>query len=124
MMQVRQQSGGQETRPAPRQVRRSAVILLGAAIPVLLAAFFVLLLLSAPRSDGRQLRLDEFQRMVQQGSIQSAIFEDHDLRFVGQSDQGAYWVALPAELVPQSLSALETAGVPVQVDQQWWKGLV
>ena len=98
-----------------------AIILLAAAIPVLLGAAVLLVVLSAPRSDGRQLRLDEFQRMVQAGQIQSATFLDHDYRFTGRSDQGAYWVAVPPETVPGMLAALQTAGVATQVEQEWWK---
>ncbi len=104
--------------------RRRAIILLSAAGPVLIAVYILFLVASAPRSSGRELRLDEFRTMVQQGQVRTAEILERDGRIVGHSDQGPYWVAIYLPTVQETLASLQAAGVPTVVRQEWWKGLI
>jgi cell division protease FtsH len=115
---------GHEPAPSTPPFRRRALILLAAAIPVLVAVYVLLLLLTAPATNGRQLRLDEFRTMVQQGRVHSADVLERDVRIIGDSDSGPYWVAIPQAVLPDVLASLQQAGVPTVVDQQWSKGLL
>jgi cell division protease FtsH len=62
--------------------------------------------------------------MVQQGRVHSADVLERDVRIIGDSDSGPYWVAIPQAVLPDVIASLQQAGVPTEVDQQWSKGLL
>ncbi len=106
--------------------RRTLVILLTAALPVLIGLYLVALYWSRPETFGEEIRLDRFLASVSSGGIEDATILDADNRVVGESDRGPYWVAFGGRETSFSrvLAALEAAGVPTTVRQQWGKGLI
>ena len=113
--------GGEEGRN-----RRAAIVLLIAALPVLIGLYVVALYWARPDTYGEQIRFDEFIDMTSAGRIQEAVILDADNRVIGQSDQGPFWTGYGASETAESrvLGALESAGTPTTVRQQWGKGLI
>ena len=119
-------SSGARKRLDPTTYRRLVALLL-VMLPLLLTAFVVVTLLGRPIEQGQQLRLDEFTTAYATGRIQNAVLYDRDARIVGDSNQGRYWVALPANNpieVAAVLQGLTAAKVPIAVDSQFSKGLI
>ena len=102
------------------------MFLLGAALPVLLVAFVVVIYLSRPDTGGQELRLDEWLALVGNGDVRDATLLDQDSRIMGTYTGGSYWVAFPDREAAYStiLTALQNAGVPTRVEQQWSKTLI
>ncbi len=108
--------------------RRRGIILLSAGLGLLLMAFVLDLVLSAPVGSGDQLRYDEFLADTRANRIQTATVDVFDQRIVGTYDAGNYWVSYGGQvagnpLFSNMLGALQTARVPVVIDQQYVKGL-
>jgi cell division protease FtsH len=96
-------------------------------LPLLIGAFVAMLVLSRPAAPGRELRVDEFFRLVRQGRVETATILAHDKRVAGTDVEGTFWTAY-AEQDPQLLdrifTRLDRARVRYRVDGQWAKGLV
>ena len=108
------------------RMRKRALILCTAALPILILLFVAVLVYSEPRTSGTQLRLDQYLSLIRQGQIQSATILDTENRIVGRYGGGQYWVAYGTQpTIFQELSgALESAGVPMVVHQQAFRNLV
>ncbi|HEX6597524.1 MAG TPA: ATP-dependent zinc metalloprotease FtsH [Acidimicrobiales bacterium] len=109
------------------QMRKRGLLLCIIALPVLIGFYATLLWWSNPRSDGRELRIDQFVTLLRQGRVQSATILESDQRIVGRYDRGEYWVAVAAgreTIFSRLTSALEDAGVAYKVQQQPLKNLV
>ncbi len=106
--------------------RKTAIVLLTAAIPVLIGLYLVAVYWSRPATYGEQVRLDEFFSMVSAGRVQDAVILDADRRVIGEADQGPFWVAYGSTetAISRVLGALEGAGIPTTLRQQWGKGLI
>lgn len=114
--------------PAARGQHRKGIVLLSAGLLLLVGAFVLLLFLAAPASPGDQLRYDEFLSNVRANRVQTAVIDVVDQRIVGTYDAGPYWIAYGGQvagnpLFSNMLTALQTARVPVGVDQQYIKAL-
>ncbi len=95
---------------------------------LLIAAFVLDLVLAAPAAPGDQLRYDEFLSNTRANRIQTATVNVYDQRIVGTYDAGSYWVSYGGgvagnPLFSNMLNALQTARVPVVIDQQYVKGV-
>ncbi|MGH9226685.1 MAG: ATP-dependent metallopeptidase FtsH/Yme1/Tma family protein, partial [Acidimicrobiales bacterium] len=109
------------------QMRKRGLILCIIALPILVAFYATLLWWSSPRSEGRELRIDQYITLLRQGRIQTATILESDNRIVGKYDRGDYWVAVAAgreTIFSRLTSALEDAGVAYKVKQQPLKNLV
>ena len=109
------------------QMRKRGLILCIIALPILVAFYATLLWWSSPRTEGRELRIDQYITLLRQGRIQTATVLESDNRIVGQYDRGDYWVAVAAgreTIFSRLTSALEDAGVAYKVKQQPLKNLV
>ena len=112
-----------ETDPPEVRRRRIAVILLTAGLLVLVAAYVAVISLARPVAPGAGLRYDEFIDGVRAGSIQNATILSLDRRIIGAGSTGQYWVDYGNDLTlnNSTLPALNTAKVPVLIDNQWLK---
>ena len=106
--------------------RRTAVVLLAAAIPVLIALYVAVLVWSKPDEVGRQIRLDQLYALASQGRIDEAIILDADRRVVGRADGRAFWASFGQSetAMARVMGVLEDGRVPFRIRQQWGKGLV
>ncbi|HEX2029769.1 MAG TPA: ATP-dependent zinc metalloprotease FtsH [Nitriliruptorales bacterium] len=106
--------------------RRTAIIVLTAALPVLIGLYLIALYWSRPETYGEEIRLDEFNTMASAGRIHDAVVLVPDSRVIGESDRGPFWTAFGASETAMNrvLSALEGGNVPTTVRQQWGKGLI
>lgn len=112
-------------RRGQENLRRRAIYFLAAALVLLVAAYALILWLSRPASAGDGLRYDEFLNFLRAGRIQSATMYAVDRRVVGTYDAGQYWVDYGSDLnFAPTLSAIQTARVPVVLDNQWTKQLI
>ena len=123
---AKREGGGAPQAEGSSSTRRTAVILLTAALPVLIALYALALYWARPDTYGKQVRLDQFFAMTRDGRIQDAVILDADRRIIGESDQGSFWTAFGSTETAFSrvLSTLEAADVPTRVRQQWGKGLI
>ncbi|CAN5688088.1 ATP-dependent zinc metalloprotease FtsH [soil metagenome] len=105
---------------------RRTVVLLAGALPALIVTYVVLIFLSRPVTDGRELRLDEFLSFARDGAVRDSTILERDARITGTYSGGLYWVAYPDKesVIGTIFSRLQEAGVPISVDQQWAKGLI
>ncbi|HVL27723.1 MAG TPA: ATP-dependent zinc metalloprotease FtsH, partial [Acidimicrobiales bacterium] len=117
--------------PAPdiedkNKLRRRGLILAIAALPVLCLFYATILYWSNPRSEGTQLRIDQFTTLLRQGRIQTATIMETDSRITGRYDRGQYWVAVGNRetIFSRLTSAMEDAGVAYKVQQQPLKNLI
>ncbi|HEX2275149.1 MAG TPA: ATP-dependent zinc metalloprotease FtsH [Acidimicrobiales bacterium] len=124
---------GEDRPPSPEDADRSADLrrkglwFCIAALPVLIAFYATLLWWSNPRSEGRELRIDQYITLLRQGRIQTATILETDNRIEGTYDRGRYWVAVAAgreTIFSRLTSALEDAGVAYKVKQQPLKNLI
>src|SRR5215212_1591367 len=107
--------------------QRKALIFAILAMPILIGFYATLLWWSSPRTEGRELRLDQYITLLRQGRISSATILETDNRITGSYDRGKYWVAVAAgreTIFARLTSALEDAGVPLKVQQQPLKNLL
>jgi cell division protease FtsH len=102
-----------------RTTRRTVAGLLVAAL-LLLGALVVSLGRTQPSEPGRQVRLDEAQRLLAQHEVTAVTLLDHDSRIALRTSSGDVWAAYPADTAvsAQFLSTAIKAKVPVRVDQQ------
>lgn len=109
-----------------QRLRRTAIILLSAAIPVILGLYGLTLYMSRPVEHGERIRLDQFFTLVRDGRVQDAVILDTDNRVIGQSDQGPFWVTYgERETAFQTVfNSLRNSEVPTNVEQQWFKGVL
>src|SRR5215203_7155309 len=101
--------------------RKRALLFAVLALPILIGFYATLLWWSSPRTEGRELRLDQYITLLRQGRISSATILETDNRISGTYDRGKYWVAVAAgreTIFARLTSALEDAGVPLKVQQQ------
>ncbi|MEW6154396.1 MAG: ATP-dependent zinc metalloprotease FtsH [Actinomycetota bacterium] len=124
-------AGGPKPTPAPdiddrAKTRRRALILAIAALPVLGLFYGTLLYWSNPRTDGTQLRIDQFITLLRQGRIATATILETDARIIGTYDRGDYWLAVGSRetVFSRMTSAMEDAGVAYKVQQQPLKNLI
>ena len=108
---------------AANAVQRRTVRLLVAGLLLLIIAFVLVLVLVQPASPGDQLRYDEFLSDIRANRIESATISVQDQRFVGSYDAGDYWISYGGGvqgnvLFQNMLQGLQTARVPVTIDQQ------
>jgi cell division protease FtsH len=107
--------------------QRKALVYAILAMPILIGFYATLLWWSSPRTEGRELRLDQYITLLRQGRISSATILETDNRISGTYDRGKYWVAVAAgreTIFARLTSALEDAGVPLKVQQQPLKNLL
>ncbi len=123
-----------QTRPknvpaTEKDPRRLALLLCGLALPVLIAAYALILgYWARPQSSGRQLRIDQFIALVEQGQVGSATILSADDRIVGTYGRGQqYWIDFSGgheTLFARLTGVLEAAKVPTTVQAQPLKGVV
>jgi cell division protease FtsH len=109
------------------RARKKGLIFAILAMPVLIGFYATLLWWSSPRTDGQELRLDQYITLLRQGRVSSATILESDNRISGTYDRGKYWVAVAAgreTIFARLTSALEDAGVPLKVQQQPLKNLL
>jgi len=109
--------------------RRLALLLCAVALPVLIATYALILgYWARPESSGRELRIDQFVALVDNGQIGSATILSADDRIVGTYGGGQrYWVDFSGgheTLFARLTGALEAAKVPTSVQAQPLKGVV
>ena len=107
--------------------QKKALVYAILAMPILIGFYATLLWWSSPRTEGRELRLDQYITLLRQGRISSATILETDNRISGTYDRGKYWVAVAAgreTIFARLTSALEDAGVPLKVQQQPLKNLL
>ncbi|MGH9189989.1 MAG: ATP-dependent zinc metalloprotease FtsH [Acidimicrobiales bacterium] len=107
--------------------RRLTVALLLGALVLLLVLAGVLIRASRPAAPGQSLRVDQFVGLVRAGQVRDAHVLERDRRIVGRFSAGTYWVAYGGgtdALVAPVFVALQAARVPIEVDQQWSKGVM
>ena len=109
--------------------RRLALLLCGLALPVLIATYALVLgYWARPQSSGRQLRIDQFVALVEQGKVDSATIPSADDRIVGTYGTGQqYWIDFSGgheTLFARLTSVLDAAKVPTRVQAQPLKGVV
>ena len=111
--------------PNPDRNRKRAAILLALGLLLLIIGFAAVIYLSRPPSPGDGLRYDEFVTDLRAGRIQSATVLAYDRRIIGTYDAGRYWVdyGIDANFTP-TLGLVQSARVPVLVDNQWSKQLI
>jgi cell division protease FtsH len=103
------------------RTRKRVLIATIVALPLLIAAYVLILLSSLPNTPGVQLTNNQFSAALKQGRISNATILGADLRIAGRWTRGQYWVAYDSPVSPlyaEMLSQVEAAGVPFQVDQQ------
>src|SRR5919199_1237281 len=127
------QRKGDDKGPSPEggdrsaEMRKKGLWFCIAALPVLVAFYATLLWWSNPRSEGRELRIDQYITLLRQGRISTATILETDNRIEGTYDRGKYWVAVAAgreTIFSRLTSALEDAGVAYKVKQQPLKNLI
>ncbi|MCA1691903.1 MAG: ATP-dependent metallopeptidase FtsH/Yme1/Tma family protein, partial [Actinobacteria bacterium] len=109
------------------KARKRARFFAVAALPVLIGFYATLLWWSSPRTDGRELRIDQYITLLRQGRVQTAVILESDNRIKGTYDRGRYWLAVAAgreTIFSRVTSALEDAGVAYSVEQQPLKNLI
>ena len=109
------------------KAKRKGLLFAVLAMPILIGFYATLLWWSSPRTEGRELRLDQYITLLRQGRISSATILETDNRISGTYDRGKYWVAVAAgreTIFARLTSALEDAGVPLKVQQQPLKNLL
>ncbi|CAA9257634.1 MAG: Cell division protein FtsH [uncultured Acidimicrobiales bacterium] len=109
--------------------RRQAVLLSALALPFLIAVYaLVIAYWAKPVSAGRELRIDQFLSLVENGQVGSATILADDDRIVGvYGSTGRYWVDFSGgheSLFARLTGALEAAKVPIDVSSQPFKRLV
>ncbi|MDP8937330.1 MAG: ATP-dependent zinc metalloprotease FtsH, partial [Actinomycetota bacterium] len=109
--------------------RRPALLLCVLALPVLMATYALILgYWARPESSGRQLRIDQFVALVENGEVDSATILSADDRILGTYGGGQrYWVDFSGgheTLFARLTGALDAAKVPTAVRAQPLKGVV
>ncbi|GAC1616512.1 MAG: ATP-dependent zinc metalloprotease FtsH [Candidatus Dormibacteraceae bacterium] len=109
----------------PDRNRKRAAILLSLGLVLLVIGFVAVIFLSRPPTPGDGLRYDEFVSDLRAGRIQTATVLAYDRRVVGTYDAGRFWVdyGIDANFTP-TLGLIQSARVPVLVDNQWTKQLI
>ncbi|MGH9182666.1 MAG: ATP-dependent zinc metalloprotease FtsH [Acidimicrobiales bacterium] len=110
-----------------KAARQRALVLCILAMPFLIGFYALILWWGAPRSEGEELRVDQFLTLLRQGRVQDATILETDNRIVGTYDAGLYWVAYAGgreTLFSQLTGAVQDAGIPLEVKQQPLKNLV
>ena len=125
---IRPQNGPASTDP-DKDPRRLALLLCGLALPVLIATYALIVgYWVRPESSGRQLRIDQFVALVEQGQVGSATILSADDRIVGTYGGGQrYWIDFSGgheSLFARLTGVLEAAKVPTAVQAQPLKGVV
>ncbi|MFN2505874.1 MAG: ATP-dependent zinc metalloprotease FtsH [Acidimicrobiales bacterium] len=124
---------GEDKPPSPeggdrsKEMRKRGLFFCILALPVLIAFYATLLWWSSPRTDGRELRIDQYITLLRQGRVQTAVILESDNRIRGNYDRGKYWLAVAAgreTIFSRVTSALEDAGVAYKVEQQPLKNLI
>ena len=103
------------------RLRKRVLIATLTALPLLIAAWVLVLVYSIPNTAGTQLTNRQFTAALHQGRITSATIYSVDLRIGGRWTGGRYWVAYDSPTSPlyaEMLSQVQQANVPYEVDQQ------
>ncbi|HWF35832.1 MAG TPA: ATP-dependent zinc metalloprotease FtsH [Solirubrobacteraceae bacterium] len=109
------------------RLRKRVLIATLTALPVLIAAYVLILVFSLPNTAGTQLTNEQFAAALHQGRITSATILSVDLRIAGRWTGGRYWVAYDSPVSPlygEMLSQVQQANVPYEVDQQSLRQLI
>ena len=109
------------------RLRKRVLIATLTALPLLLAAYILILLYSLPSTAGTQLTNDQYAAALHQGRVTSATIYSVDLRIAGRWTGGRYWVAYDSPTSPlyaEMLSQIQQANVPYEVNQQSLRQLI
>ncbi|HET7487059.1 MAG TPA: ATP-dependent zinc metalloprotease FtsH [Acidimicrobiales bacterium] len=122
--------GGQDDNGSPpasgAERGRKAIPYVAAFLLVQILVYAVVLATVRPDERGRQMSIDRFNRLVQEGEITEVTILDYDSRITGRYAGSSFTVALPrGELaVNNAVTGLVDAKVKVVVDQQVAKGIL
>lgn len=106
--------------------RRTAIVLLAAAIPLLIGLYAVALVWSRPVEHGQQMSLSRFFSVIHAGEVSDVAILDQDRRVIGESEDGPFWTAFGSSetVLSQIFATLQGSDVPFTIRQQWAKSLV
>ena len=112
----------------------AASLALFASLLTLFGLLWVSISYLTPDTRGRELSLNAFQEIVDEGRVRQAVILDEDARIVGtlvddrgaRSSSGRFWVAYPkaGSTLSQLIGDLAESGTRVEVDPQSSKGIV
>ncbi|MDP9389332.1 MAG: ATP-dependent zinc metalloprotease FtsH [Actinomycetota bacterium] len=105
---------------------RRPVLWVALSVPMLVLLYVGMLVATLPPESGEEVGFSDFRQRVEAGQVESAVLLNFDNLVLFRSDGRQFRAVLPANenTVSVTLERVLASGVPLEVDQQRFKGLI